>query len=118
MSNFSKGKYAEHIATKYLTDLGYIILENNFYTTEGELDIIARYKEFIVFIEVKSLSYYSKFSIYSTLIKTKRLRIKKSIYTWLRKYNLQSEIWRLDFIGIILGGKTEYSIEHFKFVEI
>ena len=49
------GKIGEDLATKYLENLGYTIMERNFVANQGEIDIIARdnAKEELVFVEVK-----------------------------------------------------------------
>ena len=50
------GNTGEDIATEYLKKQGYIILERNFYCKQGEIDIIAKDKNEVVFVEVKSRS--------------------------------------------------------------
>ena len=50
------GNTGEDIATEYLEKQGYIILERNFYCKQGEIDIIAKDKNEVVFVEVKSRS--------------------------------------------------------------
>lgn len=47
------GNKAEDKAVVFLENLGYRIIERNFYSRYGEIDIIAIDKEFFVFIEVK-----------------------------------------------------------------
>lgn len=47
------GSEHEKIAEAYLTDLGYQIIEHNFYCRTGEIDMIAKDKEYLVFVEVK-----------------------------------------------------------------
>ncbi len=47
-------KEAEKKAVSYLRRKGYKILERNYRTRFGEIDIIARYKRYLVFVEVKS----------------------------------------------------------------
>ena len=47
-------KLGEEIAAKYLTKLGYKIIEKNFRKGYGEIDIIATYNNILVFIEVKT----------------------------------------------------------------
>ena len=54
MSNLSTGNYGEDLACKYLRKIGYDILERNYRIRGGEIDIIARDKEFLVFVEVKT----------------------------------------------------------------
>ncbi len=48
------GQRGEKIAAEYLTARHFLILERNFYSPFGEIDIIARDGEVIVFVEVKS----------------------------------------------------------------
>ena len=52
-SRISKGKRGEIIAVKYLSDLSYDILEVNYTAIDFEIDIIAKDKDQIVFVEVK-----------------------------------------------------------------
>lgn len=47
------GQDYENTAAEYLKQQGYEILAHNFYTRIGEIDLIARDGEYLVFIEVK-----------------------------------------------------------------
>lgn len=48
------GKLGENIAAEYLKRKGYSIIARNFYCKMGEIDIIAKEKHEIVFVEVKT----------------------------------------------------------------
>ncbi len=48
------GKAGEEMAAQHLTKLGYRILERNYRCPLGEIDIIARERDILVFVEVKS----------------------------------------------------------------
>ena len=48
------GKKGESLAARHLKQSGYRIIEKNFRTKQGEIDIIAKDKDTIVFVEVKS----------------------------------------------------------------
>ena len=49
-----RGNMGEDFAAEYLEGKGYEIIERNFNTRLGEIDIIARDGKYIAFIEVKS----------------------------------------------------------------
>ena len=53
-STKKKGWLAEWVACSYLVLRGYLIVERNFRTSFGELDIIAKQKQTFVIVEVKS----------------------------------------------------------------
>lgn len=48
------GRSGEDLAVEYLRGRGYKIIERNYRTRQAEIDIIARYKGVMVFIEVKA----------------------------------------------------------------
>ena len=54
-SNRPKGNYIETLASAYLSREGYQILARNYAYMGGELDIVARDGETLVFVEVKSV---------------------------------------------------------------
>lgn len=47
------GKQKEMLAAQFLKEQGYEILEENFYSHFGEIDLIARDDRYLVFVEVK-----------------------------------------------------------------
>jgi len=51
------GKIGEDIATQFLKDKGFEILERNFRKPYGEIDIVTRKNGVVHFIEVKSVSW-------------------------------------------------------------
>jgi len=54
--NQSIGKWGEDTAVEYLTEHGYEILARNTRTPYGEIDIVARQGDVIIFVEVKTLT--------------------------------------------------------------
>ena len=51
---YDRGLWAENVAKIYLTFKGYRILQSRFKSPVGEIDIIAKKKNAIIFIEVKA----------------------------------------------------------------
>ena len=56
MNNIEKGKLGEEIALKYIISKGGKVIERNYRTKIGEVDIIAKLNGELVFVEVKSRS--------------------------------------------------------------
>ena len=52
--NLEVGRIGEAIAKKYLRKRGYKIIEENYKTKYAEIDLIARYKNALVFVEVRT----------------------------------------------------------------
>ncbi len=50
------GRYGESVACFYLQSNKYKILEQNYYASHNEIDIIAENKKYIIFVEVKTRS--------------------------------------------------------------
>ncbi|MCD5409050.1 YraN family protein [Candidatus Bipolaricaulota bacterium] len=48
-----KGKWAEELACRYLREQGYLIVARNWRWPGGEVDIIAKHGDTLVFVEVK-----------------------------------------------------------------
>ena len=82
----AKGNLAEDRASEFLFDNGYVIIERNFYSRFGEIDIIASKDEVLHFVEVKSGADY-ELAIQnitprklSRLIKTANVYMKKNSF--------------------------------------
>lgn len=56
LSNIQKGRIGEQIAIRYLQSNNVDIISTNYRTRFGEIDIIAKYQDILLFIEVKSRS--------------------------------------------------------------
>ena len=82
----AKGNQAEDKAIEFLYDKGYTIIERNFYSRFGEIDIIASRDEVLHFVEVKSGEDYElaiqniTHTKISRLIKTAHVYMKKNSY--------------------------------------
>jgi len=85
----AKGNLAEDKACEYLLEYGYIILERNFYSRFGEIDIIATKNEVLHFIEVKSGNDYEKAIQNITPKKLSKLIKTGDIYINKNKLNIE-----------------------------
>jgi putative endonuclease len=79
LSTVIKGKQAEEIAVKYLTNHGYLILQKNIYTPFGEIDILARKNGEYICVEVRSRDSRNCLPPELTITPVKYSRLVKSI---------------------------------------
>ena len=109
------GDYGERLARRYLRFRFYRILETNYKTRHGELDIIATRGKNIVFVEVKTRKEEHTES-YGRPAKAvdynKRQHMRYSIKSYLARSNTTLSP-RIDIIEVYLSGKG-HRIEHIK----
>lgn len=112
--NKIKGNLGEDFACHFLEKNGYKILERNFTSYRGEIDIIALDKNEIVFVEVKTRAqvFCGMPSEAVDLNKKKQLYKVAEYYLFAKK--LCNVKVRLDVIEIFLLGSNSYKLNHIK----
>lgn len=115
MNNRKFGDAGEDLACRYLEKNGYEILERNkHYSRFCEIDIIAKYKKTVIFMEVKTRKTNSFGAPFEAITKTKYENIKKGVQFYLADNKIKD--YRIDVIGITL--KPEITIKHLKNISI
>lgn len=108
----NSGKIYEEIASDYLKNKGYRIVERNFNVPGmGEIDIIANDGKSTVFIEVKARTS-AVYKPYETVNSKKRSRIIKASIAYIKKKSLSGP-FRYDVISIEKTG-DKFFLEHFE----
>lgn len=97
----SSGVFYEEKAVEFLKLKGYKILERNFRSYFGEIDIIAKSCKFVSFVEVKMRSVNSLFSPKEAIDRRKRNRIRKTALFYAQKH--PNESFRFDVLEIVQG---------------
>lgn len=95
-----EGKKGEIEAIEYLKNLGYQIVGHNFRCRQGEIDIIARDKEELVFVEVKTRTSFQYGEAREAVNKEKQNHIKRAASVYLYQNHKESEKVRMDVIEI------------------
>ncbi len=111
--NHEIGKLGEDIAVKYLENIGYKIIERNFYCKQGEIDIIAKDEKEIIFIEVKTRTNILYGNPADAVNLQKQKHIYKSAKYYLYKHSLRDVFVRFDVIEIYYL-KNKININHIK----
>lgn len=107
------GKLGENEATKYLEDLGYEIICNNFSCMQGEIDIIAKDGRELVFVEVKTRTSKKYGEAKEAVNKNKQMHIKNAVKYYLYKNKLENALVRIDVIEVYIK-KEVIIINHIK----
>lgn len=111
------GEYGENAAAEYLKNKKYKITERNYKNNFGEIDIIARHKKDIVFIEVKTRRSNKYGRPYEAVNYYKQRRITGAAKAYLYKKRLFDVNVRFDVVEVY-GAVTESGFELDKIVHI
>lgn len=113
MTNTQLGQKGEKVASKYLEKLGYTIVSRNYKCLYGEIDIIAKDKKDLVFVEVKTRSSRKYGEAREAVNEYKKKHIKKAATYYMYKHRLESELVRFDVIEIYVK-ESEFYIKQIK----
>ena len=102
------GALAEQKAARFLEGLGYEVLERNFRAKVGEIDIIARDGETVVFVEVRARKSNSFGLARETVGAFKRRKLIKTAMIYAQRRGFLDCAMRFDVIAIEAG-----TLEHF-----
>lgn len=108
------GNWGENLALEYLTDKGYELLERNFHSRYGELDLIMRLGNVPVAVEVKTRrSRKYGFAEYS-ITKKKIQAIADTMTVYLDKNANFGDAWQIDLVVIECFGTDKPEIIHYQ----
>lgn len=114
--NKETGNRGEGLATDYLLKKGYRIIERNFRTRFGEIDIICYDKETLVFVEVKTKIGHDSGESEEMVNKRKLSQVKRMGEVYLQDRTIDAPC-RIDVVAIVMknNGSVE-RIEHYQAV--
>ncbi len=105
-STRERGQEAEQAAARFLERQGYRVLDRNFTTKFGEIDLICEKDGILVFVEVRSLRSRT-FHPLQTLTRAKMDRVRKAAEWYLTKTKQWgSRSCRFDIVGAVREGES------------
>lgn len=115
MTTVAIGKEIEDRVCAYLEKKGIKLIEANYHSKMGEIDLIMRDGEFIAFVEVR----YRKSSDYgdpiATVSRAKQRRIIRTAIFYLQKKNLLEKVpCRFDVVAVQLSDEGKFTFEWIK----
>jgi putative endonuclease len=112
------GKYGEDLAAGFLADAGLTLVERNWRCSDGEVDIVAREGDTLVFVEVKTRSTTQFGDPAEALTPIKAARIHRLAIRWLAEHREPHDrTWvelRFDVVSIIRLAPGGPSIRHLR----
>jgi putative endonuclease len=97
------GQLGEQRAAHFLSALGYTIIETNWRCSLGEIDIVARDMDTLVFVEVRTKRSTAYGSAEDSITSQKLRRMQRLAYAYLQNHHISSNIdFRVDVLAIVL----------------
>lgn len=107
MSTTITGHHGEDLACQYLEKEGYKILERNYRIRGGEIDIVAKDGETLVFIEVKT-RWSREYGLPAESMTPWKIKaLLKTARFYVAKINWGDREYRLDFVGVDFADNPE-----------
>lgn len=109
MSN--TGQMGEQAALEYFLAHGYKLIERNYRSRYGEIDLIVATADTIVFAEVKARAKNALVSGWEAITPAKQQRILKTALVYLSEHSEARQV-RFDAVSVVVRGGAVISIEH------
>ena len=110
--HLATGKLGEKAALKQLKAKGYKPLVENYRGKHGEIDLVMRDGECLVFIEVKTRSSEEWTRPSRAVDQGKRMRLTKTALQYLREINRPKIAVRFDIVEVLVDGDAIREIRH------
>jgi putative endonuclease len=107
LNKVSLGKIGEKEAVRYLKKRGYRILDRNFRTPLGEIDIVAQDGNQLVFIEVKTRSSDAFGEPFEAVHKSKQRRLKRLALLYIKQRGKEDMPVRFDVVSVKIDNTRE-----------
>jgi len=108
------GAYGERLAERHLTDLGLVVLARNWRCADGEVDLILREGDDVVFCEVKTRRS-DRFGPPAEAVGARKvLRLRRLAARWLAESAVHPREVRFDVVSVLPQARGAARIEHIR----
>ncbi len=105
MKRRNTGILGEKLARDFLEKRGYHVSETNYRCSEGEVDIIARHEDSLVFIEVRTKTSLEFGSPEESITPVKKERLRAIASHYQQTHENLPQLWRIDVVAVELDHK-------------
>ena len=106
------GNRGEELARRFLATKGLSILETNYRCRWGEVDIVARSGDELVFVEVRTRSGSAFGSPEESVTEGKARRLAETAQTFLEERGMEEAAWRIDLLAVRVDSRGYARINH------
>ena len=96
------GILGEKLAGDFLKKRGYRIIETNYRCPHGEIDIVAKHEDFLVFIEVRAKRSLAFGSPEQSITPSKMEKLRATAAHYRQNHDNLPDLWRIDMVAIEL----------------
>lgn len=107
------GAEGERLAARFLRKLGYRVIRRNCRSTLGELDLVLRDHDEVVFVEVKTRASARWGDPEAAVTPAKRRRLARAAVQFAERHDLRSLPLRFDVVAVLLPPGAPPEIRHY-----
>lgn len=108
------GRYGEDVAVRHLADAGLVVLERNWRCRDGEIDVVARDGDVLVFCEVKTRRSTGFGLPAEAVTRGKADRLRRLALLWLREREASAAELRFDVVSVLCRPSGPAAVEHLR----
>lgn len=106
MQSYQLGQWAEEKASEYLQQKGLLLVEKNYRSRLGEIDLIMKDSGVCVFVEVRLRNHKGYATVLESVTRAKQQKIIKTASYYLQTHRLSDKmVCRFDVIAVALEGE-------------
>jgi len=106
------GRYGEDLAVRYLRDLGMEVLDRNWRCVHGEVDVVARDGDCVVFCEVKTRRPSRFGEPVEAVTVAKAMRLRRLAAAYLACHDVRGAAVRIDVVGVLCRSGDPAVVRH------
>jgi putative endonuclease len=110
--NNNLGSYGERVAAQRLVDAGMVLVDHNWRCELGEVDLVLRDGDVLVFCEVKTRSSSAYGHPLEAVGQAKGDRLRQLAVRWVEEHGVHPEGIRVDLVGVLLAERGAAEVEH------
>ena len=110
--NSALGAYGERVAARHLVDEGLVLLDRNWRCDAGEIDLVLRDGDALVFCEVKTRTGTAYGHPLEAVDAVKTERLVRLASRWMEARGVAADDVRFDMVGVVHGRRGPAEVEH------